>query len=327
MKGTASSRILNRSIVKHIPAYGAGRASAGRDFAILEESEGSGQTMVLAEGYSADSVMAYLRAKNNLAMSGADSESITVSIVAGEDTPESTLRSEMLKLTDYAREKGIRIIGGNTVYSGKGEEAAFTVTAYGKTEAAVIRQLTSKPEAGDSIIIFGNAGQYGASVIAEKKRDELKVRFPESYMECFSFPIEKLDVSGAAKMLIKAGAVMLHDISFGGVYRALYDIADYSGLGLKILHECVPIEQSTIELSEFYGINPYMLLGTGGLIAVARPDLPEDLLEQISQTTGLPCRTAGKLTTDKKCEITSEVYDMRRSLGMYEEDEIYKVLT
>ncbi|MBO4864885.1 MAG: hypothetical protein J5517_11015 [Eubacterium sp.] len=326
MKGTAPGRILNRSIVKHIPAYGAGRACAGRDYSILEEDNGSGQAVVLAEGYSVDSVVAYLRAANNLATSGAAADKITVNIVAGKDTPENVFRSEMLKLTDYARSKNIRIIGGNTVYSGQGSEAAFTVTAYGKTPAETLKKLTRMPEECDKLVIFGNVGEYGASVIAAEKREELKKRFPESYMECYNFPAEKLDITHAAKCLIEAGAVMLHDISFGGVFRALHDIAEYSGLGLEILHENVPIKQSTIELTEYFNINPYMLLGTGGLIAVVKPDLPENVLEEIEQKTKTPCRMAGRLTKERQVTITSEVYQMRRSIGLYEEDEIYKVL-
>ena len=321
MRGTIGSRILNRSIVKHIPACGKNRASAGRDYSVIDENREENEYLVAADGYSSEGVMAVIRAVNNLSVSGAATERIMISIVAGEEIKEQTLRTEMQRITEYASEKGLIIAGGNTVCSGPGEEISFTVTAFGRTKCIT----DYKPKPGDKIIMYGSAGEYGANVICRKNKEKLKERFSEYYLQCFDFPMEKTDIS---EMLIAAadfGEIMLHDISFGGVYRALYEMAEFSGCGVDIIHENIPIKQSTIELSEYYNINPYKLLGTGGALTIVSPDRVDEI-RQLLTGFGRDISVIGELTADKAMTVRSELYNMNRSLTMYDGDEIYKAL-
>ncbi|SNU05029.1 Hydrogenase maturation factor [Lachnospiraceae bacterium] len=325
MKGTIGSRILNRSIVRHIPSDETNQAAAGRDYAIIGEDTGSGDFIIAADGYSSRGVMAVIRAVNNLSMSGAAAEKLMISIVAGEGIAEQTIRDEMYQVNEYAKKKGFRVVGGNTVLSGEGEQISFTVTAFGRAEKSVTEGLLRKPESGDKLITLGFAGEYGASVIYDCKCDELRNRFSESYLKNYEYSREKADISSVAEILIKSGVSMLHDVSFGGIYRTLYEIGEYSGCGLDIIHEGIPIKQSTIELCEFYNINPYLLLGTGGVVAVVKKEKLEKVTDSLTKS-GLDFMISGELTNDKKMAVRSENYNMNRSLNMYEGDEIYKVL-
>lgn len=321
MRGTIGSRILNRSIVKHIPAYGKNKASAGRDYSVIEEYRDDKEFLVAADGYSSQGVMAVIRAVNNLSVSGAAAQRIMISIVAGEDILEQVLRDEMQRIVEYSSEKGFIIAGGNTVYSGAGEDVSFTVTAYGRTKCIT----DYRPKPGDKIVMFGSAGEYGANVICSQDREKLKERFSEYYLKSFDFPMEKTDISQVMIAAAEKGEIMIHDISFGGVYRALYEIAEYSGCGLDIIHENIPIKQSTIELSEYYNINPYMLLGTGGAVMAVSPDRAEKIVQLLTDF-GQDVSVIGELTADKAMTVRSELYNMNRSLTMYDGDEIYKAL-
>ena len=282
MNGTIGSRILNRSIVKHIPGCGMNKAVMGMDYSIVSEDAGSGSILVAATGYSSQSVMAIIRAVNNLAMSGAAAKRLMINIVAG---------------------------------------ISFNVIAYGWVNTLPERRF--KP--GDKVIVYGNAGQYGASVICRKKRNKLLERFAEPYLKCYEFTEDMADISRVGIEAIKLGASLVHDVSFGGIYRSLYEISELSGYGMDIIHEGIPIKQSTIELCEFFNLNPYMLLGTGGAVIVSSPDkLPE--IEEYLSSTGVDYGVAGELTKDRAMTVRSTVYEMRRSLTMYEIDEIYKTL-
>ena len=321
MRGTIGSRILNRSIVKHIPACGKNRASAGRDYSVIDEYRETEEYLVAADGYSSQGVMAVIRAVNNLSVSGAAPQRLMISIVAGEEVSEQTLRDEMQRITEYASEKGLIIAGGNTVCSGPGVDISFTVTAFGRTKCIT----DYKPKSGDKIIMYGSAGEYGANVICSKNKEKLKERFSEYYLKCFDFPMEKTDISQVLLAAVALGDIMLHDISFGGVYRALYEMAEYSGCGLDIIHENIPIKQSTIELCEFYNINPYMLLGTGGALIAVSPDRVDET-RQLLADFGQDVSVIGELTADKAMRVRSELYNMDRFLTMYDGDEIYKAL-
>ncbi|HBZ03644.1 MAG TPA: hypothetical protein DEO83_07540 [Lachnospiraceae bacterium] len=321
MNGTIGSRILNRSIVKHIPGCGMNKAVMGMDYSIVSEDAGSGSILVAATGYSSQSVMAIIRAVNNLAMSGAAAKRLMINIVAGTDVAEQQLRDAMKIAVEYASSKKLIIIGGNTVCQGEGSGISFNVTAYGWVNTLPERRF--KP--GDKVIVYGNAGQYGASVICRKKRNKLLERFAEPYLKCYEFTEDMADISRVGIEAIKLGASLVHDVSFGGIYRSLYEISELSGYGMDIIHEGIPIKQSTIELCEFFNLNPYMLLGTGGAVIVSSPDkLPE--IEEYLSSTGVDYGVAGELTKDRAMTVRSTVYEMRRSLTMYEIDEIYKTL-
>lgn len=54
-----------------------------------------------------------------------------------------------------------------------------------------------------------------------------------------------------AASAIGAGVAAIHDASQGGIFGALWDMAEASGIGLDIDLKKLPIRQDTIEISEF----------------------------------------------------------------------------
>ena len=132
-------------------------------------------------------------------------------------------------------------------------------------------------------------------------------------------------ISEVTEALVQGGASFIHDVSFGGIYRSLIEIAEYSNHGIDIIHEKVPIRQDTIEISEFFGINPYELLGTGGVVAIVKPDRLERMEAEL-RGANIQYSIAGELTEFGERVVHSENFHMKRSLTYYEGDEIYKVM-
>ena len=323
-KGTVSNRIKKRSILKHIARTEITNARLGIDYSVLEEAA-SRFAIIVADGFSELSPdMAYVRAVNNLAMSGAVPDKMMLNVTAAAGTDEQQLRDIMHRFTDISRERGVAIIGGNTVFAGG---CAITVTVYGKTPVYRLEKLRQKVRPGDKIIIINHVGACGASLISEAKRDELRKRFSESYLLDYyeDFTIDTFNLETLAPKLIDGGAVYLHDVSFGGIYRTLVEMAEFTGLGVDILHEHIPIRQSTIELCEFFNLNPYQLLGTGAVAAAVPADNVDSIISLLSEE-GAVFDIAGEFTADKSRIVHSENYHMSRNLNYYECDEIYKVL-
>ena len=226
MNGTVGTRILGRSIIKHIPGDNLIRNGCGQDFVILDTDYQLGkkdEVNVAAYGYSSKGRAALIRANNNLILSGAVPESITVCITCGRVCQEQTLRREMHALVEFAGELGIRVLGGNTVYSGEGSDISINVTSYGKTARKTLDTLIRVITPDQKIIAVGNAGEYGASLIYRYKSEDLGKRFSKSYIEKNRFEngfTEKdMDISGMVRCLIGGGACYIHDVTFGGIYR------------------------------------------------------------------------------------------------------------
>ena len=100
-----------------------------------------------------------------------------------------------------------------------------------------------------------------------------------------------------------------------------WEMAEKSGTGLKVDLKLVPIRQETIEICEFFELNPYQLL-SGGALLFATDDgerLVNELLEQ-----GIYAACVGQLVSGNDRTITN--LDETRFLEMPQADEIHKVL-
>ena len=332
MRGTAGTRTLSRSVIKHINKCEYPGGEIGDDFSVLGCNETDGSALISAIGFADiagdmhKTELAFIRAIDNLVLSGATPDSVQIQINAEADCPEQSIRDEMHFISEYLKTRGVRIAGGNTHYFGEGQDYSVSITAYGRSDNEKLYKKREKIIPGDRVVVSGTAGRYGASLICHYKKEELRSRFAESYlMECLMDKAE-LDISQVAKHMIDAGAVYLHDVSFGGIYRTFLEIAEKSGFGIDIEHESVPIRQHTIEVCEFMNINPYLLLGTGSVAAVVHEKDLEEFEARLRECE-IPYSICGVITEDKKRLIHSAKNDMRRSITLYDEDEIYKVIS
>jgi hydrogenase maturation factor len=110
-------------------------------------------------------------------------------------------------------------------------------------------------------------------------------------------------------------------VNKGGVFGALWEMADRAGIGLSIDLKAIPVKQETIEISEIYDVNPYEMLGTGSLLMIA--DDGHELVRTL-QAEKIPAAVIGKTTADHDRVILNE--GESRFLEPVKPDEILKVL-
>ncbi|MBQ7424662.1 MAG: hypothetical protein IJV21_00155 [Lachnospiraceae bacterium] len=336
--GSISEMVLNRSVVKHIAKnkkITEGGAAAGNDAALLDIREDAHLT--IAEGYC-DSAelpkdndvvsglscleMAYIRACNNLYAAGGKPNFISVRLTLGTKVKEGVVRKMMNDLTELTSSQGIFIIGGDTKISEAMKEDKYTaaVTAFSNTG----NPCSAKILPGDRLIVAGDAGLYGAAVLRERHKETLKDKLPASYLDKIKINDRSvLSIEKAAEAAYKGGAKKVHDASFGGIYAAIYQIAEAAGLGARVKHECIPIKQETIEICERLGLNPYLLCSTGALVAAASPENAESVVNSIRANTELAVYDAGEFTKEKLKCIVSDIFPINRKLDMPDGDEIF----
>ena len=119
---------------------------------------------------------------------------------------------------------------------------------------------------------------------------------------------------------MECGDVALHDISTGGVFAGVWELTSASGLGVKIELQKIPVWQETVEVSEVFDINPYMLDGTGSLLIVT--DNGERLVDVLEEK-GINASVIGIITSDKNRVLING--DETRFLEPQRGDEIYKL--
>ena len=314
--GTVSGLWLDRSVTRHLHKKTDRILSGntpGEDFALLRD-------LVFADGFASTeevkqaAVLAMIRADNNLAASGASPLAFRLSLVMGTDCPESVVRREMQEAVRFAERSGWEIAGGNTVFSGPGDQLSITATVVGKVVLSDSFPDKTIRE-GDVVIVTGHAGAFGASLLAEKLQADPNQPFAQNYLVKITNP-GCLSARPAAEVIHACGVNEMKDVSFGGVYRAISEIAARNGFGVTVLNEAIPIRQDTIEICEYLKLNPYELCGTGGLVAVC----PEEKLDEVADAlrkAGIPYGAAGVLTEEKARKIYSQKSGRERFIDDY----------
>ena len=112
----------------------------------------------------------------------------------------------------------------------------------------------------------------------------------------------------------------LHDVSEGGIFAALWELAQAANVGLDIQTKDIPIKQETVEICEFFDINPYKLISTGSLLIVAADG--NSVVREIEKAGG--CASIIGVTTDSNDRVLIQGEE-RRFLETAQADELYKI--
>lgn len=323
-QGSLGELILTRSVTKHIRKHNKALSSGtgvGDDYSSI----GSGDNgIILTEGYGSLPYIAWVKAMNNFAVSGGKPLGVRLLFMLPEGITEADIKSYMSDFNGLADSENIQIMGGNTQISKSYEAPSFIVSVLGMESNYVNR--SKKVEAGFDIVMTKYAGILGSNVIADSKRDDLGKRLATSYIDSGLFKVEDYSISKEAGVAaaMPDNVYYMHDVSFGGVYGALWQLGSKLNKGIKINHYNIPIRQQTIEFCELVDVNPYMLEGTGSLLIVAKDG---EALALALRENGINAEVIGVVTEKKDRLVQLGESAEKRFLAPVNGDEIYKVVS
>ena len=303
-------------------------AGPGRDYAAL----GAGAVTVVSacggpEPAGPDlAFRSVCAAVNNLAASGGQPSELLCQVLLPATEPESTLRELMRDLQQACRQIGaeagltepLQIAGGGTGVTRQVKAPILTVTAIGLVpEEKRLSSRALKP--GMTLLMAGYAGLSGTALLAKEKRAELTAHFPVPFVDRATALMQDACILKAAGAAVGAGAAGLHDVGEGGIYGALWEMAEASGVGLTVDLKAIPIRQETVEISEFFDINPYKLYGRGGLLIAAEDG---ERVQMTLREQGIACSCIGTCTDSHDRLLLNG--EEQRFLETVQMDEIYK---
>jgi hydrogenase expression/formation protein HypE len=214
---------------------------------------------------------------------------------------EKQMKTILREIQQVASELHIDIINGQTEISEAFARPAVTVTMLGKklSNKNDIKNVTS----GMDIVMCGHAGIMGTVISVHENYDKLLTRYSEDYLRTAIRCENLIKLENQADIMLDNGALYTHDISSGGVYGALWELAEKYNIGIDISHDAIPILQETIEICEFTGENPYMTDGSGGVLCIIEDG--EQLVEEL-YSKGYEANIIGRTTSDKARTITHD---------------------
>lgn len=195
---------------------------------------------------------------NDIASSGAEVIGILTSVILPDGSREIALKRIMSEMESVCKELNIEIMGGHTEVSKAVNQPLITVTGVGKIKKEQL-VATKGLEVGDELVMTKWAGLEGTAILANDHFEELTGRYTKEYMENAKELIRHISVVKDAKIASQVGVTSMHDITEGGIYGALWEVASAAGIGVEVELEKIPIRQEMVEICEFYDLNPYQL--------------------------------------------------------------------
>ena len=299
------------------------RGGVGEDCAAIELGED--EVMVLSTdpitGAAKDiGTLAVHITANDIVSSGAEVLGILTSIILPERTREIVLRKTMQEIEEVCNELGIEVIGGHTEVSNIVNQPLITVTGVGKVKKSKLLS-TKGLEPGDELVMTKWAGLEGTAILANERFEELTEKYTEDFISSARDYMQYISVVPEARIAAKLGVCAMHDITECGVYGAVWEMASASNLGAEIHLQKIPIRQETVEICEYFDLNPYQMMSSGCLLIGTKKG--NALVEEL-QKAKIPAAVIGKVVEgNDKVVISGEE---RRFLEPPKSDELYKVL-
>lgn len=238
--------------------------------------------------------LAVLKAAAGLWAGGAAVYGVQISVLMPDRTDEQDLRAFMSAAEASCEQTGIEIMGGHTQVTGAVNEFVVTVCAHGFLEKGRLADKGRVCE-GDDLVMTGYAGLSGTAVIAKRAGGQLNGKYNPDFIESAAELIKLCSPKEAAEIACGFGVSAVHDISSTGIFGALWEFASWSGRGFKIDLKKILLKQETVEICNYFDLNPYRLESLGALlIAVSHGEQLVHLLKK----AGIAAAVIGEITGD-----------------------------
>ncbi|MDD4780872.1 MAG: hydrogenase expression/formation protein HypE [Tissierellia bacterium] len=211
---------------------------------------------------------------NDLVVSGAMPLYISCGFIIEEGFSIDLLENIVASMGEMCKETGVKIITGDTKVVEKGSVDGLFINTSGI--GLIIKGYEQKPiKEGDKVIVTGGIGEHGTTIAIQ--RYEMKVK---GYFKSDCMPLNKV-IKKLGKYAIKIK--LMKDPTRGGLATALNEIAEFSGMGIHLLEEQIPVKKEVISVNQLIGLDPLYLACEGRMILVVDQMECEKVLKEIRQ--------------------------------------------
>lgn len=257
---------------------------------------------------------------NDLAASGAEPIGVMLTVMLPDTIEEPEIRRMMQDAETLCKQLNMEVLGGHTEITNVVRQPLISVTGVGKIKRDRLMTMTQiKPD--QDIVVTKWIGLEATTILAKEREEELAKRFPSVLVDTARDFDQYLSVVPESKIAMEHGVTAMHDITEGGVFGALWEMASGAGVGLEVDLKKIPIRQETIEICEYFGLNPYQIMSSGSMMIAA--DDGYELVRKL-ELAGIHAAVVGR-TNSKNDRILRNGEDVRY-LDKPQPDELYKVL-
>lgn len=263
---------------------------------------------------------------NDVATTGAAPRWFMATILLPEGAASEGLVEEIFsQIEEACLELGISLCGGHTeVTLGLKRPVVVGVMLGDLHPAALVRPDGAMP--GDRILLTKGIAIEGTAVLAREHTGLAGLLGADEMRRCRAFLKDPgIGVTLDATVACEATKVhAMHDPTEGGVATALHEMAEASGLGLRIEAEAIPVFPETRRVCDLLGLDPLGLLASGALLLAVSPG-DRDKVVRALKGRGIAAADIGEVTPAHEGVLLVRG-GKARPMPLFHQDEVARAL-
>jgi hydrogenase expression/formation protein HypE len=263
---------------------------------------------------------------NDIAVMGAVPRWFLATLLLPEGTTEAGVRGIFEPLQRACRELGISLVGGHTEITGGIDRPLVCGHMLGEAAPEeLVRSDGARP--GDRLLLTKAIPLEATSLLAREQRAALLARgWPAADLDRSAAALYDPGISVVREARLAASrraANAMHDPTEGGLATGLREMADASGVGLRVDYDRIPIRPDGTALCAAFGLDPLGAIASGSLLLAVPPDRASELLAAYA-AEGIPCADVGEVVPAEEGLILIEGGG-GRELPIFARDEIARL--
>ncbi len=354
--GRIPESILKRSVLKQIKSNNEEvikGAAVGSDCAFIRIQD---QVAAMAGGSSfleeKDGIAhAMVRALNCLAADKCRPLAVHIFLMLPESYFESDLKECISQAQAAAEQMNLTIAGTQTQIVREITHPLVNVTAIGEPIREPLVNVTAigepirepfvnvtaiKEPMGESIDMAAAAEKKilpgfdivmtkwialsATALLAKQKEKELKEKYPAYFIKEAQKLSKYYSVWPEAATAVQSSVCMMRNVSEGGIFGALWELGESAGVGLTTVLKKIPVKQETVEICNFFDINPYESDSDGAMLMVTQDGA--QLCRKLEQQ-GIVATVIGQITQGNDRVVIND--EEKRYLEPKKTDELYRI--
>ncbi len=219
---------------------------------------------------------------NDVATFGVEPAFFFSCLMLPQNADSQIVQTLATQMNAAAKQLGIAIVGGHCESTPGLTNPIVVGCIMGLTEKG--KYVTAAgAKSGDKLILTKSAGIEGTAILASDRWDQLRKVFNPVMLECAKNFYSQISVVKDALTAYRAGGVhAMHDPTEGGILNGIHELADASGLGVKVFEEKIAVEPETAKICRFYEIDPLQLISSGALLIAAEPEAAPKIVDSLA---------------------------------------------
>lgn len=243
---------------------------------------------------------------SDVAVSGIKPSYLTIDLNLPPEMSEDILKIIWTTVDGECKKLGISVLTGHTArYVGCNYPMVGGATVFGidKKEKLII----PKAKIGDKIIITKGPAVEASALMAMQFPEFLEQAYGKEFVRKAQDIFYQMSVVKDASIAAEVGGITaMHDATECGVFGGLYEVAQVSNVGMRILLKDIITQDVIKKTCECFDINPYAAISEGTLIASVNQEKAEAAIKAFEKEN-IPASIIGEiLPKDKGIIIVEE---------------------